>query len=1396
MQVVDRSLAFMDGPGGVAGLMRAHDWSRSAVGAPDTWPSSLRTVLQILMTSRYAMWMAWGPERTFFCNDAYRPTLGAKQDWLGVPAATVWAEIWSEVEPRIDRVMTTGEATWDEALLLILERNGFPEETYHTFSYSPLADDTGDINGMLCVVTEVTGRVIGERRLGLLSNLGPHLARARGRDEIWQGVSAVLDGGSRDLPEVAAYLFEGADRTISRTLSSNAADPPLGRGDYGPIEAIRGGATQMLVEATDSVPSPVWDRPSTHVLYVPITAQGQSEPVGVLMAALNPYRPFDADYHAFVDLFVGQISAGLTAVRNLAAERERAEALAAIDRAKMAFFSNVSHEFRTPLTLMLGPLEDALAEPGQTRTQHDRLAVAHRNSQRLLRLVNALLDFSRVEAGRVEATFRPTDLARLTTELASSFQSATDRAELELIIDAPPLREPVFVDPEMWEKIVLNLVSNAFKFTFAGTIEVVLRDDGAGHARLTVRDTGTGIPAHELPRVFERFHRVEGAAGRSFEGSGIGLALVQELVRQHGGEIAVASRVAGPDGGGGTTFTVTIPFGAGHLPADRVAAPVEQRHASGGPGPRARAHAVEALGWLPERGPASLGQEETLPRAFATGAVPRILLADDNADLRGYIARLLGDRGYEVETVHDGVEALEHLRRRRPELLVTDVMMPRLDGFGLVAAVRDDATLRDLPVIMLSARAGEEARIEGLASGADDYLVKPFSARELLARVTATLGMARIRADAAAAIRKTEARSAAVLEGMAEGYVLVDADFRVLQVNAEAVRNDGHDAANAIGRSYWDLWPRSAAVAPAEQLRRAMSDRAGVTVDDIQLRPGDDATWIELRAYPAGEGLAVFQRDISERKRAERELQAFNETLEEQVAERTRERDRTWNNAQDLLLVLDGEGIFHAVNPAWTHVLGYRESELVGHPVLEFVHPDDHAATRGALTTVQETTLPIFENRYRHANGSWRWIAWVASHEGELIYASGRNVTDEKAAAAELGTAQEQLRQSQKMEAVGQLTGGLAHDFNNLLTGITGSLELLQIRVRKGETADLDRYINAAQGAARRAAALTHRLLAFSRRQTLDPKPTDVNRLIADLEDLIRRTVGLSVEIDVIGTAGLWSALVDQNQLESALLNLCINGRDAMPDGGRLTIETANKWLDERAARERDLPPGQYLSICVTDNGTGMTPEVKQRAFDPFFTTKPLGAGTGLGLSMVYGFARQSGGQVRIYSELGQGTTICIYLPRHASKSSRDDTFAVDDPSGGADGVAATVDGQTVLVVDDEPTVRMLVVEVLEAMGCATIEAQDGAAGLKVLQSSARLDLLITDVGLPGGVNGRQVADAGRMLRPGLKTLFITGYAENAVIGNGYLESGMQVLTKPFTIEALSRRVDELLAAD
>ncbi len=515
------------------------------------------------------------------------------------------------------------------------------------------------------------------------------------------------------------------------------------------------------------------------------------------------------------------------------------------------------------------------------------------------------------------------------------------------------------------------------------------------------------------------------------------------------------------------------------------------------------------------------------------------------------------------------------------------------------------------------------------------------------------------------------------------------------------------------------------------------------------------------------------------------------ETTDRVIADRVAaaEREQLWTLSQDMLGRAGYDGGMKAVNPAWTTILGWSEAKMLTDPYADIMHPDDVDATLGALQKMAETLAPIrYENRILTADGQWKPIGWTVTPEPDGIHfiAVGRDLSDDKAHEEQLREAQDALRQAQKMEAVGQLTGGIAHDFNNLLAGISGNLELLELRLGQGRTVGLDRYINVAQEASRRAAALTQRLLAFSRRQTLDPRPTDVNRLIGGMEELIRRTVGPGIELEVVGAGGLWLTRVDPSQLENALLNLAINARDAMSASGRITIETANKWLDDRAAIERDLPPGQYISLCVTDTGAGMTAEVIAKAFDPFFTTKPLGQGTGLGLSMIHGFVRQSGGQVRIYSEVGEGTTLCLYFPRFAGE--------LEAPEAPLD--ATSFDqgqGETVLVIDDEAAVRSLVTEVLSDTGYALIEAIDGPSGLKILQSERPIDLLITDVGLPGGLNGRQIADAARVSRPHLKVLFITGYAENAAVGNGLLDAGMEVITKPFNVVALGNKVREML---
>ncbi|GAA4706523.1 hypothetical protein GCM10023215_53720 [Pseudonocardia yuanmonensis] len=726
-------------------IMAGWDWAATSVGPPETWPSALRNVVRILLGSRFSMWMGWGPELAFFYNDAYqRDTLRAKHPWaIGRPAREVWAEIWEDIGPRIASVLGTGEATWDEDLLLILERSGYPEETYHTFSYSPLADDTGAIPGFLCVVTENTDRVLGERRMSILRALSSAVTTARTEHAVLTAAGDLLGASTRDLPFSLVYLFDdegGARLACAAGVEAGAPVAPEQVGPDGPwpVEEARAGRTAVVDDLGArfaELPTGEWDRPPLEAAVVPL---GTEDAVaGFVVVGLNPYRRYDEGYRGFVELLVAQIASGLLNARAYETERHRAEALAELDRAKTDFFSNVSHEFRTPLTLIMGPIEELRSADGipadRLRTELD---VIHRNGLRLGKLVNSLLDYSRLQAGRIEARFEPLDLAVFTAELAGAFRSAIEHAGLELVIDCPPLPRPVHVDRDSWEKVVLNLLSNALKFTFDGAITVRLREvDGA--AVLTVSDTGVGVPADEMPRLFERFHRVTGTRSRSAEGSGIGLAMVRELAALHGGTVSAESTLDV-----GTSFTVTVPLGTAHLPADRVAAASEEAQPTSASAV-VEPFVAEALRWLPD-GPEDRA-DGPAPGPSVTGG--RVLVADDNADMRDYLHRLLAPR-YAVQVVGDGRAALEAVLADPPDLVVSDVMMPELDGMALLGALRADPRTARVPVLLLSARAGQEAAVEGLAFGADDYLTKPFAARELLARVDGHLRLGRARADA------------------------------------------------------------------------------------------------------------------------------------------------------------------------------------------------------------------------------------------------------------------------------------------------------------------------------------------------------------------------------------------------------------------------------------------------------------------------------------------------------------------------------------------------------------------------------------------------------------------------------------------------------------------------
>ena len=645
-------------------------------------------------------------------------------------------------------------------------------------------------------------------------------------------------------------------------------------------------------------------------------------------------------------------------------------------------------------------------------------------------------------------------------------------------------------------------------------------------------------------------------------------------------------------------------------------------------------------------------------------------------------------------------------------------------------------------------------------------------------------------------LRASDARYRTLFDSIDEGFCVIEVlndddgrphDYRFVEVNRAFEAQTG--LSDAQGRTMREFAPAM------EQYWFDTYGGVARTRDPVRFtnHARELGRWYDVYAFPFGSDgsqlVAVLFSDITPRVEAERALQGLNETLEHRIAEAVAERDRMWRLSSDLMLVARFDATITAVNPAWTKLFGWTTDELIGRPFLDLVHPDDVAATAAAAGNLADgERVTHFRNRYRGKDGDYCWLSWTAVPEAGFIHAVGRDVTAEVAAAAELEHTQEQLRQAQKMEAVGQLTGGIAHDFNNLLTGVIGSLDMLQRRMARGETDKVDRYITTAITSANRAAALTHRLLAFSRRQPLDPRPVNANKLITGMEELLRRTIGEQVRLEIVTAGGLWQTLCDPNQLESAVLNLAINARDAMADGGQLTIETCNAHLDNAyVAQQREVSAGQYVCICVTDTGTGMSADVIAKAFDPFFTTKPIGQGTGLGLSMIYGFARQSEGYAKLYSEEGQGTTVKLYLPRYYGEA--DDA---EDAAAQLTEAHRAHAGEVVLVVEDETAVRELVVDVLQELGYNAVQAVDGPSGLKLLETGMRLDLLVTDVGLPG-LNGRQLADAARTLRPKLKVLFMTGYAENATIANGFLEPGMEMITKPFAIEALATRIRDMI---
>ena len=1006
---------FLEGGGELGARMRATDWSATPLGPPESWPQSLKTAVRITLTCRQPMFVWWGPELINLYNDAYKQILGRKHPAaLGKPAFMVWQEIWDQVGPRAESAMRRNEGTFDEALLLIMERNGYPEETYFTFSYSPVPNDEGGTGGILCANTDDTRRIIGERQLKLLRDLAAGTGDARTIVEACTRSAQSLESDPFDIPFALIYLpdRDGRQLRLQGTAGIDRGHPAapeaveIDQCSPWPFADVLSEHHTRLVNDLSGfrdLPRGAWHRAPSQAAVVPIHPAGMTGQGGVLIVGLNPFRLFDDSYRGFIELAAGQIAAGIANAQTLEEERRRAQALAELDRAKTAFFSNVSHEFRTPLTLLLGPIEEILSSADDDELSpagRDMLTVAYRNGRRLQKLVNTLLDFSRIEAGRVEAIFEPTDLGAATADLASVFRSAIEKAGLRLLIDCPRLITPAYVDRDMWEKIVLNLISNAFKYTLSGTIRVSTRVADQSVV-MEVQDTGTGIPDSELPKLFDRFHRVQGVHGRTHEGTGIGLALVQELVKMHGGRVSATSVF-----GEGSTFTVRIPLGCNHLPPERISeartVPVRSSAAS--------SFVDEATRWMPasepdSEFPQSTGQSGVLLRNRPHGSArPRIVLADDNADMRDYVRRLLSN-DYDVTVVPDGRTALHAVAAHRPDLVLTDVMMPRLDGFGLLAALRDDPRTAAIPVIMLSARAGEESRVEGLEAGADDYLVKPFSARELLARVKGVLALARVRYEARKREEELRAESANILEGLSEGFLSCDAEWRITSVNRAAERMTGVERAALIGESLWEAVPAGIGPAFEAAFREAMTRRTPAHVEDY-FAPFE--RWFEAHAFPVLKGgLAIFFQDVTERRQSQSALRDIEARF-----------TRFMQHLPGLAWIKDDGGRYVFANDAAMRAFGRPAAELYGRTDHELFSDgtarefgeNDQAALASEAGIQTEETLIHPDGTVHHSLVS-KFSIPAGATGCKLIGGMAIDITERKKAEAALRESEARFRQ-------------------------------------------------------------------------------------------------------------------------------------------------------------------------------------------------------------------------------------------------------------------------------------------------------------------------------------------------------------------------------------------------
>ncbi|WP_296950751.1 ATP-binding protein [uncultured Massilia sp.] len=1325
-------LSWLAGGGEMGALIRTMDWSKTPLGPPATWPQSLRTSVSLCLSSTFPILIAWGPDDIQIYNDAYRPICGdLHPQSMGGAFKEVWASALPVVGDKFDRAHK-GEGTYIRDQRMFLDRYGYLEEAFMTFSFSPIRDESGEVGGIFHPISEATASVLSARRTQCLRDLSAAIADARAVQDIGRDLEAQYPNLALDLPFVLLYQIDhDSGRLVLRSSAGldaatglAPAELPLDDTLWPFARTAQARAAQRidgLAPRFAGVKCGPYDAPPDVAMVLPVTVPGQQELFGFVVAGVSAARALDADYLHFYELLGAAVN---TAVGNVVAyekEQRRAEELAQIDRAKTAFFSNVSHEFRTPLTLILGPLDDALANRDEPLgpAQRRRIDVTHRNALRLLKLVNSLLDFSRIEAGRVQAHYEPLDLARLTADLASVFESAMEKGGLAYRVVLEDLGEPVYVDRDMWEKVVFNLLSNAFKFTLRGGVTVTLaRRDGM--ARLSVQDTGSGIPDAELPRVFERFHRIEGTPGRTFEGTGIGLALIQELVRLHGGAIAVRSTL-----GEGTRFDVDIPFGHAHLPEDRVlqpsagdAAPDEQPGGTGGTGGTGgrmgAAFVEEALRWLPDEPSAAPSSPAGAGPAMAgilapQAARPRILIADDNNDMLAYLKSLL-DPHADVGVCADGEAAYAALLRDPPDLLLSDVMMPRLDGFGLIARIRASDALRHLPVMLLSARAGEEAKVEGLQAGADDYLVKPFAASELLARVQRQLDLARERRlqRQALEMRETYFRS------------LID----VAPIMLWTTGPDGQ--CTYLSKRWYDYTGRT----PEQDLGLGWLDN--VHPDDLA-RARDAFLEANARQAPFSFDYRLRRHDGTYR------------WFVDSGAPRTREDGqpggyvgtvvdvhvRTMLQARLEEVARAGDiGVWYAdapferfqLNDQMAAHLGLGERRDVPAGALPAaVDEQDRERLHAGIAHALEHGAPL--DLELRSGGRWlRAIGWCdLDDKGRPGRFDGVtfDISTHKHAEQELQRLAAELIEKNRMQSEFLFT--LAHELRNPLAPIRTGLELMRIRSGGAPgVADVQAMMR------RQVDHMVHLVDDLLDMARLSEGKVELRRAPVLLQQVVGDAVEISMPLVDAGRHRLDVRLpeepvtlhVDRHRIAQVLSNLVNNAAKYTPKDGRIEVEA---WV---AVDE--------IAVSVIDNGIGIGADMLPHVFDMYAQAQNIHnmaqGGLGVGLNLVKRLVELHGGRVTAESGgVGLGSRFTVILPLGAAAAG---TQAAAQPGGGAAPPAPAEGALRVLVVDDNVDAASTLGSLLEMRGHAVRVVHDGATAL-AMAAGFRPHAVFLDIGLP-----------------------------------------------------------------